>query len=138
MSENGRKRILLIQSYQGREDEYGAVFPLGLCYLATVLSSAGHDVHMFDANTHTAPYPLLEETLASLKPAVVGLSIRNIDSLDRRDICYHYKTVSPTLDLIRKQVPDACIIAGGSGFSMFAEKIMARNQDIDIGIFFEA
>lgn len=132
------KRILLIQAYQGCEDPFGAVFPIGLSYLATVLSSAGHQVQIFDANTHEDPYQALENRLTQQLPEVVGLGIRNIDSLDRRNIRYHYKTVDPTLHLVKQIVPKALIMAGGSGFSMFAEKIMQRNPIIDIGVFFEA
>ena len=131
------KRVLLIQAYQGRFDPRGPVFPLGLCYIATVLSQKGHDVQIYDPNTVEHPYRNLEKILLEFQPDVVGLGIRNIDSLDKRDIFYHYKTVQPTLQLIKKAVPKSMIIAGGSGFSMFAEKIMQRNPEIDIGVYLE-
>ncbi len=129
-------KILLIQAYQGRKEPMGAVFPLGLCYVATPLLKK-HSVSIFDPNLLEDPYTELKRKVKDFKPELVGLSIRNIDTLDKRDIFYYFKTVGPTLKIVRETAPEARIMAGGSGFSMFANEIMDRVPEIDYGVYFE-
>ncbi len=128
-------KILLVQSYLGRREP--VVFPLGLCNLATVLADR-HEVQVLDMNICEHPYRELEKVLVSFSPGVVGISVRNIDSVTYNDIFYYYKTLNPTLELIRRAAPDARTVVGGSGFSLYAEKIMRRNPLIDFGVFLEA
>ena len=130
------KKVLLIQQYQGRKEHMGAVFPLGLAYLATALSDQ-YDVSVFDANLYDDPYPVIEERVSAFSPDIVGISLRNIDTLDRRDPFYYFKTIQPTIDIIKAQTPTAKIVVGGSGFSIFAEEVMERVKDIDFGVYLE-
>ncbi len=128
-------KILLVQSYLGRKEP--VVFPLGLCNLATALAG-GHDVKVLDMNICERPFEELEKILASFAPGLVGISVRNIDSVTYNDIFYYYKMLNPTLELIRRAAPGTRTVVGGSGFSLYAEKIMRRNPLIDFGIFLEA
>jgi len=80
---------------------------------------------------------VLARKLSEFKPDVAGLSIRNIDTTQRFDIFYYFETVRPTARLIRETVPGIVLLAGGAGFSMFAEKIMERVPEFDFGVYLE-
>jgi len=111
---------------------------LGLCCIATALADK-HDVKIFDPNLcGDDPYAELADRIMDFKPDVLGLSIRNIDTLDKRDIFYYYKTVPVTIKLMKEKMPDATVVVGGSGFSIFAREIMDRIPDIDLGVYLEA
>ena len=129
-------KIFLIQQYQGRREHFGAVFPLGLAYLATTVAER-NEVRVFDANLHEDPYPILADRISDFGPDIVGISIRNIDSLDKRYPFYYFKTIAPTVDLIKARVPAAKIVVGGSGFSIFAREIMERLEGVDFGVYLE-
>lgn len=129
-------KILLIQAYQGRKELMGPVFPLGLCYIATPLSKK-HNVSIFDPNLCDEPYLELRRKVRDFKPEIVGISIRNIDTLDKRDIFYYFKTISPAIKVIKEVAPEVRIMVGGSGFSMFANEIMERIPEIDYGVYLE-
>jgi anaerobic magnesium-protoporphyrin IX monomethyl ester cyclase len=132
------KRILFVQAYNGREEFQRTIFPLGLCYIATALADK-HDVKIFDPNLcGDNPYSELAEKIMDFKPDILALSIRNIDTCDKKDIFYYYKTVPVTIKLMKEKMPDATIVVGGSGFSIFAREIMDRIRDIDLGVYLEA
>lgn len=110
------------------------VFPLGLAYLKSALS--GHDVCAVDLNTSKAPYPDLAKRVNTFAPDVVGISLRNIDSTNKRIIRFYYPHIKEIIQTI-KAVSPARIIIGGSGFSMFAETIMKDEPRIDLGVYLE-
>ena len=58
---NNKKRILFIQTYQGRNDSRGTVSPLGPGYIATSLAEKGHEVSIFDPNLCENPYEEIKE-----------------------------------------------------------------------------
>lgn len=128
-------KVLLIQAYLGRNESDGAIFPLGLCYIATALKK--HEVKMFDPNTSQKPYEELTEKIKYFQPQVACISIRNVDTTQKRDIFYYFKTIRPTVQLIKGIDPEIKILLGGAGFSMFAEKIMERIPEADFGIYLE-
>jgi len=128
-------KIMLIQSFLGRFEPEGAIFPLGLSYIASMLQ--GHDVQIFDPNISQSPYYELEEKIKAFKPQIVGISLRNIDTTQRKDIFYYFKTLQPTTHLLKSIDHYVKIIIGGTGFSMFASKIMERIPEIDFGVYLE-
>jgi len=81
---------------------------------------------------------MLEKKIPEFNPDIVGMSIRNIDTTSRFDIFYNFKTIRPTAQLIKKVNPDIKLLAGGSGFSLFAQKIMERVPEFDFGVYLEA
>ncbi len=129
-------KTLLVQSYLGH-NKYFPVYPLGLAYISTALSRKGHEVRIFDPNTSTRPYEELKERILGYSPEVIGISLRNIDNQYRLAPFYYYKHFQRVLETIRAISPNTIIMAGGAGFSMFAEKIMIRNPTIDFGIYLE-
>ncbi len=128
-------RILLVQSYLGRRDPRGPVFPLGLACIASMLKK--HQLKLLDLNVEVNPYPKLKEELLNFDPHMVGISARNVDTTMSRDIFYYFKEVKPTAELIKKTRPGVKLVIGGSGFSMFAGKFMERIPEIDVGVYLE-
>jgi len=125
-------KLLLVQSYLGGNEPLA--FPLGLACIAAQLN--GHMVRGFDANTSTHPFDELKEIIKDFSPEVIGLSLRNIDSTNKREVVFYYSYLKKTIDVI-KAYSNAKIIVGGSGFSMFANEIMEDEPRIDYGVFLE-
>ena len=126
-------KILLVSSYLGRKEI--PIYPLGLAMLATMLTE--HDVKIYDPNVVEDPYGQLRMVLRRMQPDVVGLSLRNIDNQQRRNFFYFFKTVRPTVRIIREICPKALLVFGGPGFSMFARKIIELLPEVDIGVYLE-
>lgn len=128
-----KSSILLVQSYLGGEET--PVFPLGLAILAGTLSD--YNVELLDLNVKDEPFQALEETLNRFKPDVVGISIRNIDSTNKRKVSFYYSHMQPTLRHLLNNGRDPVIVLGGSGFSMYAERIMEDIKEATFGVYLE-
>ena len=107
------------------------VFPLGLAHLNAALRQAGHETRWSDCNVNEAA---LAETLASLQPDFVGISLRNIDDVLIRQRETYYDGLAPLRDTIRQRV-NCPIILGGSGFSIFPEKLLALSHFVPLFFF---
>jgi anaerobic magnesium-protoporphyrin IX monomethyl ester cyclase len=125
-------KILLIQSYLGGREP--AVFPVGLACLKASLD--GHDVRVFDTNISSDPFRELQAMIREFGPDIVGISLRNIDSTNKRTVVFYYAYLGQALDSV-KSCSAAKIVIGGSGFSMFAAEIMNLEPRIDFGIYLE-
>ena len=125
-------RVLLVQSCLGGGEP--PVFPLGLSCLQAALT--GHEVRIFDTNLAAQPWPGLGRAIDDFGPQVVGISLRNIDSTNKREVVFYYAYLKEAIDVVKRQT-GAKIVVGGSGFSMFAEQIMADEPRIDYGVFLE-
>lgn len=126
--------VLLAQSYIGKSES--PVFPLGLSCLA--VSLGGHKVKLFDPNVSMNPYDELVNVLVTFKPDIVGISVRNIDSTNKRKVVFYYKYFKKMVEIIQDTLGDRTkIVVGGPGFSMFAQKIMHDEPRIDYGVFGE-
>lgn len=126
-------RIIFIQAPLGRPEPL--VYPLGIVTLAGVIPSR-HQVKIIDPN-----YIGLENVareIGDFGPDLICLSIRNLDSQIRRDLFYYYLHLKDFIKNLRMWAPQSKIIAGGAGFSLFPEKIMDENPDLDMGVFLEA
>lgn len=99
------------------------VYPLGMSVIAKALTDAGHTVRQFDAladGLNTLP-----ETIRSFRPDAIGVSIRNLDTVNSR---------SPEKDLLKTPLrlialcraeTGVPIFLGGPGYSLLPEKILA-------------
>ncbi|WP_300156684.1 radical SAM protein [Solidesulfovibrio sp.] len=125
-------RILLVQSWLGGDGP--PVYPVGLACLAAAL--AGHEVACCDPNTAADPLGELSRTLAEFRPDMVGVSLRNIDSTNTRVSVSYLPPFARVLDTVRAGFSGPLAV-GGSGFSMFAEAVMARYPAIDYGVYLE-
>jgi anaerobic magnesium-protoporphyrin IX monomethyl ester cyclase len=127
-------KILLVQSYLGGNEPL--VYPLGLARI--VQAAKGHDATIFDPNLSSRAMDELVEVVSRLKPDIVGISLRNVDSTNKRKVVFFYDHFKRMAGLIRKNLTDGGkIVVGGSGFSMFAEKVMADELSLDFGVFTE-
>ena len=127
-------KILLVQSYT---KDLQPVFPVGLARLAGVIHR-DHDLMVFDPNMEPRWKLELKDRLIRFQPDLVGISLRNVDSVDYLARDNFYPDFADTVKQIRLLRPDARIVVGGSGFSLFAEEIMQDQPDIDVGVFLEA
>jgi radical SAM superfamily enzyme YgiQ (UPF0313 family) len=111
------------------------VFPLGVAYIASMLK--GHEVTVFDANVTRDPLGVLSRRLRAEQPDVVGISLRNMESLSnthfRKNLSF-YSNFKSMLRLIRDAAPSCRIVVGGPGFSVFSKEIMSENREIDFGV----
>jgi radical SAM superfamily enzyme YgiQ (UPF0313 family) len=125
-------KVLLIQSYLGGNEP--PVFPIGLACLKSVLGA--HEVQVFDANTAENPHAAMRALIDRFSPDVIGISLRNIDSTNKRKVVFYYELLGDMLDTI-KSCSNAAIIVGGSGFSIYAREIMENDRRIDFGVYLE-
>lgn len=126
-------RILLTNCSLGQAQR--PVFPLGLAYIASALEQ--HEVVCFDSAVAQDPLPELTEVVNQFKPEVVGLSLRNIDTLQSYDVVSYWPFFVETVKHLRACCPGAVLVAGGAGFSLFAEEIMKQLPELDFGIHLE-
>jgi putative variant cofactor biosynthesis B12-binding/radical SAM domain protein 1 len=130
-------RILLVQtpSVEGFSQE--KVYPIGIVTLATHLEKAGHEVELLDMNIELDQFRALKEKLLDYRPEVVGLSLRNIDPLANKT-----SSLVPPFIVAAKMtaalLPQAWLLAGGTGFSLFPQRLMQEAEEIDYGIVGEA
>ncbi len=126
-------KILLVQSYIGKSEP--PILPLGLALLAGSIKD--HEVDILDLNVKNEPFKVLEDTLLQFKPDLVGVSIRNIDSTNKRNVIFYYEYLKPTLKQILFNGRSPIIVLGGAGFSIFAERIMQDAEEADFGVLLE-
>lgn len=126
-------KLLLVQSYLAKEEVM--LYPLGLVCVASSLDK--HEVRIFDLNLYEDPFAELEKHLVEYQPNIVGISLRNIDNQDRINTIYYYKDFVRTIRKVKAVTPKVQLVAGGAGYSMFARKIMERNDELDFGVYLE-
>ena len=130
-------RVLMIQTPSVEDLAQERVYPIGIVLLASCLHGYGHEVSILDMNLEDDPYGALKERLLAFQPEAIGLSLRNIDPLGNKTS----SLISPfivTVHLIAAVLPQAWLIVGGTGFSLFPERLMLEMPDLDYGIIGEA
>jgi radical SAM superfamily enzyme YgiQ (UPF0313 family) len=129
-------RVLLVQAFTALDMEL--VYPIGLSYLAAHLP-AEHEVRIFDVNLFKEdPYNALERELTTFQPSVVGISLRNIKVARPGSMEDDFAPQERAIELIRRVLPNAFIIAGGTAFSLYSEEFMRRLPGLDVGVWGEA
>ena len=128
--ENFAVKVLLISA--NREEIYMRTWPLGLACVAAATRRAGHDVEMLDMMDSRNSESLIEDTIRSFLPELIGISVRNIDDQRMENPVFlleQSKEVAQTC----KAVSDAPIVLGGAGYSMFPESAL-EYVGADMGI----
>ncbi len=105
------------------------VYPLGLDYVAGALGNE-HRVEIADLNVITLED--LGKLLEEFSPAVIGLSLRNIDNTEAGNPLYFIEKPKDLVAWLRS-VSDAVIVCGGAGFTILAREIFDTIQP-DYGI----
>ncbi|MFA6033458.1 MAG: radical SAM protein [Myxococcota bacterium] len=109
--------------------------PIGALYIAAAARRAGHEVRVTDLMYSADPIASVKRSLAEFQPEVVGISIRNTDTLFSKDI-YEIPQIKLYADAVR-ELTTAKLILGGAGYSFFAEEL-AGDLEADYGIKGEA
>lgn len=106
------------------------VYPLAIAKLAAAVESAGYRAVQYDLLAHGRDR--LAETLRKTQPDMVGLSLRNIDTVDSSNPSCFVSSHHAMVQQIRA-CTHAPVVLGGSGFSIFPEQLMALLQ-ADFGV----
>lgn len=106
------------------------VYPIGVDYVATSLRTR-HDVRILDLACDDGE-AALTATCRDFKPAVVGLSIRNIDNAEVNTPDGFLPDLERVVATIRASC-EAWLVLGGPGFSIFPSALMARLR-ADFGV----
>ena len=126
-------KVLLVNSPLGRSQPN--IYPLGLAYLATSIKS--HELAGFDAALSATPFQDLSNMIDTFVPDVIGISLRNIDTLTSSNIYSYFSPFVQTVKHIKEHHPNVTVVVGGAGFSLFGQEIMERVSEIDYGILLE-
>lgn len=113
-------KILLISA--NRERSPYPVFPIGLSYLAGPLRAAGHDLSVLDLCFEQDPETAIREQLTGFAPALVVISLRNIDNVTWPNSRSYLDGVKSVVSSCRER---SAVIIGGSGFSLMPLEILA-------------
>jgi radical SAM superfamily enzyme YgiQ (UPF0313 family) len=130
-------RILLVQAFTALDMEL--VWPIGLNYLAAHLPEK-HHVEIFDANLvreEADPYSSVAEKVRDFRPDVVGISLRNIKVATPGVHSDDFEPQQKTVEAIRKAAPNAKIVIGGTGFSLYSDVFMEKLPQVDFGMWGE-
>lgn len=130
-------RILLVQTPSVEDDSQEIVYPIGIVLLATCLKNDGFEVDVLDMNIADDRYGALKDKLHTYAPDVVGLSLRNIDPLANKTSSL-IPAFTVTVKMVATIAPDAIILAGGAGFSLFPKRLLEEFPEITYGIVGEA
>jgi tryptophan 2-C-methyltransferase len=93
------------------------ITPYALDILTTSLESAGFDVEVLDLTFHRAEWrPLVESYFSERNPILIGVTIRNTDTIYPQEQKVFLPEHRDIIDAI-KAVSDAPVVGGGVGFS---------------------
>ncbi len=131
-------KILFVQALSMEGIDIERVYPIGIVVLASqVERHTNHTLSLFDMNMSMDPYGDLRIQLATHQPDVVCLSLRNIDPLGNKTSSL-IPPFAVTLSFIKHCCPSTTILVGGTGFSLFPERLMAEYPEITYGVTGEA
>ena len=117
----------------------GAIPPIGLAYVAAVLSEAGHEVHVLDAACEALDQfvkvdsPLGSLYLNGLTPEQVvqrlpaGIQVLGITHM----FLHEWPTVRALAELAKARFPGLVVVLGGENASAFWPYILAQTEAVD-------
>ncbi len=100
------------------------IFPLGLAYIAAALKRRGIDHRILDLCFVADVEAELAAEIASYRPDLIGLSLRNLDNVSYPKYTSYLPFYREVIDIIRRHT-DSRIILGGSAFSLMPNEILA-------------
>jgi radical SAM superfamily enzyme YgiQ (UPF0313 family) len=123
-------RVLLISA--NTEKMNMPTLPLGLACVAAATRTAGHDVALLNLMFEADPESGIRNSIETLRPEVIGVSIRNIDDQNMSPPQF---LLSPVREVIAscRSFSHAPIILGGAGYSIFPQSAL-RYVGADIGV----
>jgi len=106
------------------------VYPLGLDYVAGALAR-DHETRIADMN-EVGDWDSLGDVIRGFAPDVIGISVRNIDNTDTTNPKGFIEEYRRVVQVARRH-SDAIVVCGGSGFTLFPDRIL-HTMDADYGI----
>ena len=106
------------------------VYPLGIDYVTGAIRKE-HQVSVLDMNAVDS-MAAFKKRISDIDPELIGISIRNVDNTDvlnPKGFINKYRKLTDTI----RRVTNAPVVLGGSGFTIFPEKMMKALQ-ADFGI----
>lgn len=91
--------------------------------VASALDAAGYAVTFLDLCFENDPAAAAARVVARVNPAVIGVSVRNIDNSDAIALRHYTPEARVVLDALRASAPRAKIIAGGAAFGVAPEAL---------------
>jgi radical SAM superfamily enzyme YgiQ (UPF0313 family) len=123
-------RVLLISA--NTEQINMPVLPLGLACVAASILRAGYNVKLVNLMMHTDTRKALKEAIIAFNPAIIGISVRNIDDQYMENPKFLLEAVKDVVIDCRR-FSDATIVLGGAGYSIFPQATLDFLK-ADIGI----
>ena len=118
-------KVLLISANLAR-DPY-PVYPFGISVISAAMKDRGIRTELYDPLSEE-DYPALTklaDRIASFQPDVIGIGIRNVDSIN--SLSDEKNLLAPAVAIARfcrKAAPDRPLILGGGGFTLIPEEIL--------------
>lgn len=103
---------------------YRPVLPIGMVTVATQLRAEGHDVRCTDLMFEAEDEEVVIRNVAEFQPDIVGISIRNVDSLNLLEPAIYTPLALEVADWARATRPGVKILLGGAGFTTVPEDLM--------------
>lgn len=126
-------RVLLISP--NRQTFVHPVPPIGILYLTSIARKRGHEVRVVDLMFRRKPLFDVELAVREFEPEVIGISIRNIDTLFSKTL-FEIPDIQRMMTTIRS-LSTAPVVLGGAGFSIFPLEL-TEELKADYGIAGEA
>ena len=124
-------RVLLVSTNRERSPQ--PVVPNGVACVASALAGAGHDVRVLDLCFTTDPVRAARDAARTLRPDVIGVSIRNIDNSDTIALRHYTPEAVEVLAALRAAAPRAPVLAGGAAFGVAPESLF-RELGVDYAV----
>jgi radical SAM superfamily enzyme YgiQ (UPF0313 family) len=115
-------RVLLISANTSEINM--PTLPLGLVCVAAATKAAGHAVELLDLLSQQEPLAQVQAAIDSLRPDVIGISVRNIDDQSMEKTRFLLQEVKDVIAVCRSY-SRAPIILGGAGYSIFPESVLS-------------
>jgi len=116
-------KVLLISSNTLTEPY--PVYPLGMAVVASALSSKGHNVMQYDFLAAAQSLEALRDAVVDFDPDYVGISIRNIDTVDSFTATDAWTMdANKAVTKVIKEVKEVPVVLGGPAFSIMPKVIL--------------
>jgi radical SAM superfamily enzyme YgiQ (UPF0313 family) len=115
-------KVLLVSINKLRS--YRPALPIGMVTVATQAARAGHDVRCLDLMFEDDDEGAVRDEVARFRPDVLGLSIRNVDSLNMLEPAVYTPLALEVAGWARAVRPGLKVVLGGAGFTTIPEDLM--------------
>ena len=121
---NNLKILLLIPpgGYYAERWKKGSSMPsLGICYVASALEKAGHEVNIIDAYIENIPLKALLSKIKTINPDLAGVTFTTENRFQAFDL----------IRGIKKILPNTLVCAGGPHVTLAADDTLSHIKELD-------